>query len=130
MKGTIIAIIAAAILIGGALMLPSGESQEDGGQSVAPNNLTMENGVQVIEIRAKGGYSPRKTEAVAGVPTVIRMNTKSTFDCSSALTIPSLGIQKSLPMNGTTDIDIGTPEAGSLLGTCSMGMYRFEVVFK
>jgi plastocyanin domain-containing protein len=129
MKGTVIAIVIAGALIGGAFMFSSGDPK-DGGQSTAPSNLSVENGVQVIEIRAKGGYSPKKTVAVAGMPTVIRFNTKSTFDCSSALTIPSLGIQKNLPMNGTTDIPIGTSTAGSLFGSCSMGMYGFEVVFQ
>lgn len=130
MKGNVIAILIAVAIIGVAFMLSGDDPQEEGGESVAPQNLSIENGVQVIEIRAKGGYSPRKTIAVADMPTVIRFDTKGTFDCSSALTIPSLGIQKNLPMNGTTDIDIGTPQAGTLFGSCSMGMYRFEVVFK
>ncbi len=130
MKGTVTAILIAGALIGGAFMFSGDGAREEGGQSVAPQNLSIENGVQVIEIRAKGGYSPRKTTAVAGMPTVIRFATKSTFDCSSALTIPSLGIQKNLPMNGATDIDIGTPQAGSLFGSCSMGMYGFEIVFE
>lgn len=130
MKGTVIAILIAGALIGGTFVLSSGDPQEEGGQSVAPENLSIENGIQVIEIRAKGGYSPKRTRAVADMPTVIRFATKSTFDCSSALIIPSLGIQKNLPMNGATDIDIGTPQAGSLFGSCSMGMYGFEIVFE
>ncbi len=130
MKGTLIAILIAGILIGVAVMLPSGNEQTAGEQSVSPTNVSIENGVQIIDIQAKGGYSPRKTEAVAGVPTIIRMNTKGTFDCSSALTIPSLGIQKNLPLSGTLDIPIGTPDAGPLFGSCDMGMYGFEITFK
>jgi len=94
------------------------------------SNVTAADGRQIIVITAKGGYSPQNTVARAGVPTILRVKTSGTFDCSSALRIASLDIDKNLPPSGTTDIDIGTPTAGTLEGNCSMGMFPFAVKFQ
>jgi plastocyanin domain-containing protein len=128
MKATIISIIAAAILIGGAFMLT--RTGSDTGQVANANNVSIVDGKQIIEISAKGGYQPRKSIAKAGIPTIIRFNTKGTFDCSSSVRIPSMNISKSLPQTGSTDIDIGSQQVATLQGTCGMGMYPFEVEFQ
>lgn len=128
MKATIISIIAAVVLIGGAFMFT--RSGSDAGQVANANNVSVVDGKQIIEITARGGYQPRKSIAKAGIPTVIRFNTKGTFDCSSSVRIPSLGISKSLPQTGSTDIEIGEGKLGTLQGTCGMGMYPFEVEFQ
>lgn len=94
-------------------------------------NVAMVDGKQVIQVRAKGGYAPRTTLATANVPTTLQMQTNGTFDCSSALAIPSLGIRTSLPASGTTPIDIPPQKPGTTLqGICAMGMYRFSVTFR
>ncbi|MEK7642598.1 MAG: hypothetical protein AAB392_02260 [Patescibacteria group bacterium] len=94
------------------------------------DNVRIEDGKQIITIRAKGGYYPRKTEAKAEIPTIIRMETNGTFDCSSALVIPSLKYRKSLPISGITEIEVPAQKAGSTLdGLCSMGMYNFAINF-
>lgn len=128
MKSTIISILAAVILIGGAFML----TKNDGGteQVANANNVTIVDGKQIIEISAKGGYQPRKSVAKAGIPTIIRFDTNGTFDCSSSVRIPSMNITKALPQTGTTDIDIGSQKVATLQGTCGMGMYPFEVEFQ
>ena len=87
-------------------------------------------GKQIIEISAKGGYQPRKSIAKAGIPTIIRFDTKGTFDCSSSVRITSMNISKNLPQTGSTDIDIGDSKLGTLKGSCGMGMYPFEVEFQ
>lgn len=128
MKSTIISVIVTAIIIGGAfIFVRSGSEQPD---AVLVNNVTVVDGKQIIEVRAKGGYLPRTSVARAGMPTIIRFGTSGTFDCSSSVRIPTMGISKSLPPSGTTGIDIGTPSAGTLQGSCGMGMYPFEVVFQ
>ena len=93
-------------------------------------NVSLVDGVQVIDISARGGYFPAKTIAQAGVPTLLRVNTSNTFDCSSALRIPSLGINKNLPPSGVTEIPLGSPESGVIQGVCSMGMYSFAIDFQ
>ncbi len=119
----------AALALGGFLLFRG----EDRSQSVSAvdasggSNVTMVGGQQIVTIDAKGGYSPQTSVAKAGVPTTLRFTTNGSFDCSSSVRIPDLGISKNLPSTGTTDIDLGTLSAGTLQGTCSMGMYKFEI---
>lgn len=130
MKTTIISIVAVIVLIGGALVLTRGNSQDSSVPAAKANNVTVVDGKQIIEIQAKGGYLPRKSIAKAGISTVLRFETKGTFDCSSSMRIPSMGISKILPQSGITDVDIGTQQIATLQGTCGMGMYPFEVEFQ
>ena len=95
----------------------------------ASSNVTMENGIQVVTLEARGGYSPRRSLGKAGIPTVVRFSTNGTFDCSLSVRIPSLNISKILPQTGTTDISINTPSIGLFRGSCGMGMYPFEIDF-
>jgi plastocyanin domain-containing protein len=130
MKSTIIAIIVGALLIGGAIILSSKGSSSGSSNSANANNVSVVDGKQIITINVKGGYRPQQSIAKAGIPTVIRFATNGTFDCSSSIRIPSMGISKVLPQTGNTDIDLGTPQVTTLQGTCGMGMYRFEVDFQ
>lgn len=130
MRSTIISIIIAVALIGGALFLAKNNGGGRPDNNLPINNVSFENGVQIIEIKAKGGYQPRISVAKAGLPTVLRFNTRGTFDCSAAVIIPSLGISKFLPASGATDIDLGAQSAGRLQGSCGMGMYPFEIDFR
>lgn len=128
MKGVIIALVAAFAIIGGSVLLAT-----TGGSGAEPSrdNVAVENGTQIIEISAKGGYSPRKTVAKADMPTTLRVQTRGTFDCSSALVVPSVGYREYLPQSGTTDIPLPPQKAGAVVeGLCSMGMYSFSVTFE
>jgi len=130
MKSTVISIIVAVVLIGGSFILTKGNFQSQTDMQVTANNVTVVDGTQIITINAKGGYQPRKSIAKAGIPTIIRFDTKGTFDCSSAVRIPSMNISKTLPQTGSTDIPIGSQHMSTLQGTCGMGMYPFEVEFR
>lgn len=140
MKNTIISVIIAITLIASAIFFTSGKTEKNNNQEIKENstvnkeifknNVSIVDGVQIIEIQAKGGYTPRKSIAKANIPTILKFNTKGTFDCSSSIRIPSLGISKILPQNGSTDIDLGTNKIGTLQGSCGMGMYPFSIEFQ
>ena len=131
MKPTVLAIVAAVLVIGGTLVFASTRGAQQAADFAAPaNNVTVIDGKQIIDLTAKGGYSPLKSVAKAGIPTILRVSTKGTFDCSSALRIPSMDISKNLQSSGVTEIDLGSPQLGTLQGTCGMGMYPFEIDFK
>lgn len=116
----------AAPLIGGMTPMPPDNS----GDASLSGNVHMEQGTQIIDITAKGGYQPAVTTAKANVPTIIRVKTDSTFDCTTSLTIPSLHYRTRLPFAGSTDIDVPSQLSGSeLVGVCSMGMNSFQVKF-
>jgi Cu+-exporting ATPase len=128
MNSTSVSIIVAVLLIGGAVLLTqAGPSAE----ATAPaNNVRIVDGQQIIEITAKGGYTPRTSSAKAGIPTIIRFETNGTFDCSSSMRIPSMGVSKNLPSTGTIDIVVTDPQPGPLTGMCGMGMYPFTINFQ
>jgi plastocyanin domain-containing protein len=94
------------------------------------SNVTIDDGVQIVTIDARGGYSPKKSTARAGIPTIVRFTTNGTFDCSAAVSIPSIGEYMLLPLSGVTDVSLGTSTKGVLDGTCSMGMYSFSIKFE
>lgn len=128
MKSTITSVIVSVVLIGGAVLLTRGDSNPEA--DIPVNNVSVVEGKQIIEIYAKGGYQPRKSIAKAGIPTILRFDTSGTFDCSSSVRIASLDISKILPQTGTTDVDIGIGQTGTLQGACGMGMYPFEIEFQ
>lgn len=136
MKSTPISIIIAGLIIAGAIMFlknignSSQTANENNNQIVNQNNVSVIDGKQIIEIKAKGGYSPSRSFAKAGLPTILRFDTSGTFDCSASIRIPSKDISQLLPQTGITDIDLGTTTLGTLNGTCGMGMYPFSVEFK
>mgnify|MGYP001619339993 FL=1 len=94
------------------------------------NNVSMEDGKQIVEVMAKGGYLPRISLAKADTPTILKVNTKGTFDCSASLTIPRLNYYALLPPSDVTEIEIPPQKAGTTIqGLCSMGMYSFQIKF-
>jgi len=121
-------VIAAALVSVAAVVVLARGGAESG--DTARANVSNVGESQVIEISAKGGYSPRETTAKAGTPTTLKIKTSGTFDCSSALTIPKLGYQTNLPPSGETVVDVPPQKAGTVLtGLCSMGMYSFTIRF-
>lgn len=128
-KTLIISVVAITIFVGGVILLAQGGNDSE---KITPstNNVGIIDKKQVITINAKGGYSPRMTTAKADMPTVIKVMTNGTFDCSSALTIPSLNYRTNLSPSGVTEVEVPPQKSGTTLqGLCAMGMYNFSVKF-
>src|SRR3989344_9396885 len=128
MKSTGISIVIAGALVSVAILYTGVRSS--GAADTPANNVELVDGKQIVEVSVKSGYRPQKSVAKAGVPTVLRFATNSTYDCSGAVRIPSMGYSTFLPATGKTDVDLGSPQAGILRGMCAMGMYVFEIAFK
>lgn len=128
-KATLISLAISGVIIACAFWLVSAKPGTD--STVAAATAVMVDGKQIIDITAKGGYSPRSITAKAGVPTILRMNTNGTFDCSASVVIPKLSYQKFLQPSGTEEIAISAEQAqGTLQGLCAMGMYNFQIKFE
>lgn len=126
-------IIALLVLVAGVVvsvfvvMRPSGTAAL---QVADAPRARREGNMQIIELTAKGGYSPRVIAAHAGIPSTLRVRTQSTFDCSSAFTVPALHIRAMLPPTGVTEFTIPAQDAGTELQMmCAMGMYRATIRF-
>lgn len=125
-KTILVSICLSLVLIFGAFWFVSRSGSADSASVVS-----IVNGKQVIDISAKGGYSPRAVTAKAGMPTVLRVSTRGTFDCSASLVIPKLQYQKFLQPTGTEEVAISAEQAqGTLQGLCGMGMYNFQIKFQ
>jgi plastocyanin domain-containing protein len=129
-KYIIIAILIAIGSLSGIIFLLRGNGWSSNSSTINQSNVSIQSGKQVIQIEAKGGYAPRKTVAKANVPTTLMLNTRGTFDCSSAISIPSLGYRATLPATGITPIEIPPQSSGTTIkGLCAMGMYQFAINF-
>jgi Cu+-exporting ATPase len=92
--------------------------------------VSIQNGIQIINVTAKGGFSPQYIQAQKGIPTELHVATNGTYDCSSTLVIPRLGYSEALEPTGVETIKLSAAEAqGNLDATCGMGMYDFEINF-
>lgn len=127
--------ISILLIIVSIFLIGNGNSDNIAGASKATlgaNTVGTVNteGKQILELVAKGGYSPNVINAKANTDSVLRVKTNSTFDCTSTVNIPALGINKNLPSTGTTDIAIKAQAPGAeIVGTCAMGMFRFTLKF-
>jgi plastocyanin domain-containing protein len=132
-KNILLALLGVGVLIGGAVLLSgrAGTTANIPTASAGAGAALMEGSTQYIDIVAQGGFSPSVTIAKAGVPTVIRMHTENTYDCSSTVVIPDLGYEGRLKPTGVEEIPVPADKAqGTLRGVCSMGMYHFSVEFR
>ena len=105
------------------------EAENGAGQQGEPAASSIVNGKQTLSIDVKRtSYSPGLLEAKAGLPIRLELKTEKITGCTRGFTIPSLGIQKTLPSTGTTVIEIPAQKPGKIRFTCSMGMYSGSIV--
>ncbi len=130
MKTINVIIITVILFTGAVIALNKFSPHQSATSDVQVNNVSIVNGVQVITITAKGGYSPRISNAKAHIPTIIRMQTNNDFDCSSSVSIAAIGFRLVLKSSGTTDIPVPAQNPGTVIqGLCGMGMYNFTINF-
>ncbi len=98
--------------------------------STQGNNVSIEDGKQIITIDVRGGYNPRVSTAKAGIPTILRFKTNGSFGCASSIYLPSMNYRNNLPLSGNTDISLPTQSVGTFRGMCGMGMYNFVINFQ
>ncbi len=90
------------------------------GGTIAP----ITNGIQQVTIDVGSrGYTASATTLKKGVPVRLTMVTHGSLGCSRAFTIPEFNISKVLPLSGTDTIDFTPQKSGTLVYSCSMGMY-------
>lgn len=127
-KKIILSIIGAVIIVGGAIWFSGSDTPQENSEKIVS---TIVDGKQYVDITARGGYWPKQITAKSGMPTILRVTTNGTFDCSSFLVIPGISYRNSLPQTGVTEIPIPSQPANSVFrGTCGMGMYSFVINFE
>jgi uncharacterized protein len=88
------------------------------------STVSTVDGKQVATITARtNSYSPKNVEVHAGLPTTLVVHSEGASGCIRSFVISSHSIQKVLPANGDTRIELGTLQPGKLRYACGMGMY-------
>ncbi len=126
----ITAILAVVGIAAAVIILFLGRHDRTPAAPPSAGNVSIVDGTQIVTLQVKGGYRPILSQVKSGIPTVLRFETDATYDCSSSIRIPNLGISRNLPPSGATDVALGTLAPGTLQGTCGMGMYRFSLEAK
>ena len=67
------------------------------GPKPAAKQAARTGGSQDVTIVVRGGYTPARIEAVAGVPLRITFDRQETGDCTSRVVFPDLGINQATP---------------------------------
>ena len=88
----------------------------------------LDNGVQVIHVTVKGGYSPDLIRVVADVPVRIMFDRQETGDCSSRVLIPEFRVNQSLPAFATTAVEFVPATPGEYEFVCGMNMIRGQIL--
>lgn len=106
------------------------QQEEVKGQKAEDQNVTMENGVQVVKMTQNySGYTPNSFTIKKDLPVKWVINSTNAFTCASSLTIPQLNIRKNL-VEGENVINFTATKVGALRFSCIMGMYNgsFNVI--
>jgi len=74
------------------------------------------------------GFQPSRIEAGKGRALVFRRTTDKT--CATSVVFPTLGIEKTLPLNTDVAVDLPLGATGELAFQCGMGMDRGKVIVR
>jgi len=88
--------------------------------AVAP----VTDGVQVVDITVKGGYSPGAVRVLPGLPVRLVLDRQEDSSCSERLLLPDLNLDVALPAFERTTIELPALTEGAHTFTCGMGMLR------
>jgi RND family efflux transporter MFP subunit len=92
-----------------------------GAPSTPPSTAGIQTGrVEVTE----QGYQPDRVTLRAGVPARITFIRTTDKTCGTEVTIPSLGIERPLPLNQPVDIEFTPQKTGDIGFVCGMGMLK------
>ncbi len=99
-------------------------SNGQGGAKSASYTQSAPTNDAVIAIDASG-YNPDNLTVKSGSKITLHLKNTGGAGCTQAFTIPSLGLQKVVPLGQSGDLSFTAPnQPGQLPFMCSMGMYR------
>ena len=82
----------------------------------------LDDGVQVVKVTVKGGYSPDVIEVIAGVPVRILFDRQESGDCSSRVVFPDFKVNQALTAFETTSVEFTPDRSGNYGFACGMNM--------
>lgn len=98
------------------------------GQPAAPAETATG---RVVEIKVTDkGFEPSTVEAKKGETVSLKFVRSTTSECLKAISIPSLKINKDLPMNTPVIVNVPADKEGKIVFQCWMAMVKGEIDVK
>ena len=88
----------------------------------------LHGGTQEVTVVVRGGYSPDRIEAIAGVPLRLVFDRQESGDCTSRVVFSDFGINRSLPPFTTTTVELVADQPGEYGFACGMNMVHGTLV--
>ena len=89
---------------------------------------TAAGGVQEINVRIDGGYSPATIRVKRGVPVRLIFDRQERSSCSEEVVFGDFGIRRFLPAFEKTAVELTPTNEGTYEFTCGMGMMKGRMV--
>src|SRR6266545_4861204 len=88
----------------------------------------LDDGVQRVEVKVRGGYSPDVIRLQQGVPTEMVFDRQESGDCTSRVVFPELQVSAALPAYERTTVRLTPRAAGSFGFACGMNMIHGRLI--
>ena len=126
-------ILLASILLG-ALVAGCGKANDASASSSAPpvSAAPAETAAgRVVEVKVTDkGFEPKTVEAKKGETVSLKFVRSTTSECLKAISIPSLKINRDLPMNTPVIVNVPAEKEGKIVFQCWMAMVMGEIDVK
>jgi membrane fusion protein, heavy metal efflux system len=107
---------------------PSSLTAPAAGPSTSADIARAETGPTARITVGEQGYDPSRITLRAGVPARLIFVRTTDKTCGTAITIPSLGIRRELPLNQPVEIEFTPKKSGNVEFVCGMNMLRGTLV--
>ncbi len=126
-------ILLASILLG-ALVAGCGKANDASASSSAPpvSAAPAETAAgRVVEVKVTDkGFEPKVIEAKKGETISLKLTRSTSSECLKAMSIPSLKIEKDLPLNQSVIVNVKAENEGPIVFQCWMAMFKGEIDVK
>lgn len=87
-----------------------------------PKPMAEAAGMQEVRVVVRGGYSPGRILAHAGVPLRLVFDSQESGDCTSRVVFPDFGVSADLPAFAETSVELRRASPGEFGFACGMNM--------
>ncbi|MBX9624980.1 MAG: cupredoxin domain-containing protein [Gemmataceae bacterium] len=87
-------------------------------------------GVQEVEVRVRGGYTPDRIEVRRGRPVRLSFVRDESSPCTEQVVLGDFGIVRTLPQGVRVDVEFTPEAAGEYPFHCAMNMARGTLVVR
>jgi Cu(I)/Ag(I) efflux system membrane fusion protein len=92
-----------------------------------PANLGSPEGTVAVTVDGEG-FHPNLIAARAGHPITLAVTRTTNETCGTEIVIPSLGIERALPLHQTVEVTLTPAEKGTITFACGMDMLKGSIV--